>query len=484
MILPQMRTPDFDIELFTEDTAVQLLSSPDERKVLGDILKDPRTPVLAFTGTLYREIRYLVEQHKSSELAVFLTIKRLSTIKPHWLAFDFFMPKQRISSAEVVMDGPDCEQYFDALQKMDYFRENGLHRNIAHLHSHAQFGVFWSKTDDTEQFSRDELGFHDDYRLFVVVNAKGDIKFSYVGYKPVLHRVDGATCVLYSCPEYAQELTKARKEELDKIADGAMMKRQPVTFSSNYTGRIGYGTGVGTQNKRAAYGYGSWEDFYGPGAYNYGHSYDDADGYWDNSTGIWRTTKPATQPVAKSGMTVTPLTATYSYTAAFNAFRDGLKDEDDLFGNKVISEEEVNDFAHAVVARNVTVSAMERVTIKELLPMLYSECIRNIQGIDAENVSEMAKTLGAYINGLLFVANNSLVLSEIFDGEIGEIGYRLEPRTIIPIGDGMTDLLLTCGFPKDLIGVDDFIDAFINDLIQYSDSFFINDEEDKEVVGA
>lgn len=479
MILPQMRTPDFDIELFTEDTAVQLLASPDSRKTMGDILKDPKTPVLAFTGTLYREIRYLVEQHKNTELAVFLTIKRLSAIKPHWLAFDFFMPKQRISAAEVVMDAQDCEQYFDAMQEMDYFRENGLHKNIAHLHSHAQFGVFWSKTDDTEQFSRDELGFHDDYRLFVVVNAKGDIKFSYVGYKPLLHRVDGATCVLYSCPEYAQELTKARKEELDKIAKEAMARPAPVVspYQYNRGGSSIYRT-YGGAGKLNGYGYNSWDDFYGTGFHR--NTWSDDAGYWDNQTGAWVSStpvhKPAAAPAAKT-------TTAYTYTNVFEAFRNTLKDEEDLFGNRYITDEEVQNFASGVVAREVTLSALEKTMIRELLPMLYSECIRNMHGIDAENVSDMAKTLGAYANGLLFIANNSAVLEEIFEGDINEIGYRLERRTVIPIGADMTDIVLTDGFPRSKLEEKDFLDAFASDLIQYSDSFFINDAE-QEAVGA
>lgn len=480
MILPQMRTPDYDIELFTEDTPVQLLASPDSRKTMGEILKDPKTPVLAFTGTLYREIRYLVEQHKSTELAVFLTIKRLSALHPHWLAFDFFMPKQRISAAEVVMDAEDCERYFNELKNMDYFRENGLHKNIAHLHSHAQFGVFWSKTDDTEQFSREELGFHDDYRLFVVVNAKGDIKFSYVGYKPVLHRVDGATCVLYSCPEYAQELTKARKEELDKIAGAAMTRPAPAVSSYQYGqygqynrgGRLSYGTQFG---KNTGYGHSNWDDFYGTGFHR-------PSGYWDPQTGEWTPSQPAAKPAATTTVT-TPNTKQYTYNHAFETLRGCLKGEDNLFGDRYITEEEVHAFACGVVAREVTPSPVEKIAIREVMPLLYSECIRNMHGIDETNVSELAKTLGAYINGQLFVANNAVVLSEVFDDDINEIGYRLEHKTVIPIGEDMTDILLSEGFPTDPLALKDFLNAFALDLSQYSDNFFINDAE-QEAVGA
>lgn len=451
MILPQMRTPDFEIELFTEDTMVQLLSGP-EGKTIGEILKDSRTPVLAFTGTLYREIRYLVEKHKTSELAMFLTIKPLSNIKPHWLAFDLFMPKQRISSAEVVIDATDCEQYFDALKEMPYFQENGLHKNLAHLHSHAQFGVFWSSTDDTEQFSRDELGFHDTYRLYIVVNAKGDIKCSYVGYKPVLHRVDAATCVLYSCPEYSQELTKARKAELDKMAEEAMERRQPV-----------YKPTTPLYNKNSYYGYGAstWYDHY-YGRRNTVSLYDDDD--FDMKTGEYRP-KSTAAPVYNSVNT-----GNYHHTNVFDAIVAGLDGEDSFYQLEP-GDAEIQEFAEGVVARKVVLTQSDKDMIKEVLPKLYSQVIKHIPAATPENVDQYAYNLGSYINGMLFVANNAKCISELFGEELGAVGERLEPKTGIILGIDMVDLLLSDGIPTKAEHRKELSSFLVDDIYAYGDSF-------------
>lgn len=262
LMLPKLDITDFDIEIFHEDTTIQPLKLP-EGKTMAEIFKDPRTPILAFTGALWKEIRYCVEKHPTKELALFLVIKRMAEKRPHFLAFDMFMPKQNITGASVQMDGESCQAYYNALKDHPYFQQYGFQKNLCHLHSHGGFATFWSSTDDTEQFSADELGFYDDYRLYVVVNAKGDIKASLVNYYPTLYRVDCATALFFAKEEYARELTPARKKELDAMMEENMEQarppllhcsnsRFPATGSFSRTGGFDwYGAGLWTKRDRS-----------------------------------------------------------------------------------------------------------------------------------------------------------------------------------------------------------------------------------------
>lgn len=194
----------------------QLLTSPGN-KTLDELVKDPSVPILAFTGTLLQEIRYITNKLSNSEYAVFLALRRIDKNHPHFLAYDFFMPEQKASGGGVALDPKDCQRHFDGLKTHPYYKENGLHRHLCHLHSHAGMNVFWSATDDTQQLSRDDLGFMDDYRFYCVVNTKEEIKCSFVFYKPVLARVDGAVAVSFSGPEHAEQLTRKRRKELDEM---------------------------------------------------------------------------------------------------------------------------------------------------------------------------------------------------------------------------------------------------------------------------
>lgn len=191
-------------------------------KSLDEIAKEPSIPILAFTGTLLQEIRYITGKLSNSEYAVFLALRRIDKNHPHFLAYDFFMPEQKASGGGVSLDPKDCQRHFDGLKTHPYYKENGLHRHLCHLHSHAGMQVFWSATDDTQQLSRDDLGFMDDYRFYCVVNTKEEIKCSFVFYKPVLARVDAAVAVSFSGADHAEQLTRKRRQELDEMIDAAM----------------------------------------------------------------------------------------------------------------------------------------------------------------------------------------------------------------------------------------------------------------------
>lgn len=219
-----LRSSNWDEEHVSPDHMHMLISGP-EKTSLEEILRRPSIPVLCITGTLYREIRYIVEAHPASECAMFLTLKRMDANRPHFLAFDMFMPGQDVSGGSVSLDSEDCEKYFKALSEVPYYKEKGLHRHICHLHSHGRNGIFWSGTDDTQQLTREDLGFMDDFRFYMVVNSMGGIKCSFVNYFPVLHRVDAAVVISFAEEEHIQWLTRARKKELDALMKDVMYSR-------------------------------------------------------------------------------------------------------------------------------------------------------------------------------------------------------------------------------------------------------------------
>lgn len=227
-----LRISDWDTELVSEDA--MYFPIPGQKDVpvksLDTLIHEGRVPVLCFTATLYREIRHMVERNANSELAMFLTLKRLHAHKPVFLAFDFFMPGQEASGGGVSLDADDCRKYFDALKDVPYYKENGLHKHLCHLHSHGRNGIFWSGIDDEQQFSRDDLGYMDDYRFYVVVNADGGIKCSLVTYTPVLARVDAAVAIACNRPEYIEWLSRSRKKELDDLVGEMVRGRSAATM--------------------------------------------------------------------------------------------------------------------------------------------------------------------------------------------------------------------------------------------------------------
>lgn len=79
-----LRISDWDTELVSEDA--MYFPIPGQKDVpvksLDTLIHGGRVPVLCFAAMLYREIRHMVERNANSELAMFLTLKRLHAHKP------------------------------------------------------------------------------------------------------------------------------------------------------------------------------------------------------------------------------------------------------------------------------------------------------------------------------------------------------------------------------------------------------------------
>ena len=170
------------------------------------------TPALVITNTLWRELEYLTKTvFKDIEYAVFLTLDRPSATKQLWLATGFFMPKQEITQTHIDTDLDDVRK-FVAEGKWH-------HKFLCHWHSHNHMAAFWSGTDITAQTDRSELAYADNYRFYVVVNDKDNYKCDCVTYDPFLMRTEGIPIYTTGAGEnFDNELTKSRKEELEKLA--------------------------------------------------------------------------------------------------------------------------------------------------------------------------------------------------------------------------------------------------------------------------
>lgn len=217
--------------ILTQQNMFYGLKFPGSQTDIDEIARDPSIPVLIFPGILWQEIRHITHKLSTSEYALFLTLRRLDPKKPHFIASALHMPKQTASSAGVQLDTKNCETLWAELGKDKYLAENGLHRHICHLHSHASMNVFWSAVDNEQQLSHNDLGFLDDFRFYVVVNAKDEILCSYVNYRPVLFRVNAAVALSFSEPEHCEYLTSARKKELDALIDAKLTRQAPRAVS-------------------------------------------------------------------------------------------------------------------------------------------------------------------------------------------------------------------------------------------------------------
>lgn len=233
---PTYRTPDFDIECLNDGMGfVGCTRLMNDSRQLKEVLNDNATPVLFISGTVWRELQYFVKTRRSSEFAVFCMLKRASADKPHWIAYDWFMPGQRASRSHVDIDAEDLRKYFRALSENEYYKENGLQCYLMHLHSHHTMGVFWSSIDAEQQETRSELGYMGDYRFYAVIDSYGGSKCSFVTYNPVFHRYDNVEVIIYTALDiYNNTPDAARLKELDEIWDDNVRSAHESLMKSEF----------------------------------------------------------------------------------------------------------------------------------------------------------------------------------------------------------------------------------------------------------
>lgn len=239
--------PKWDSDKADPDNNWILTSIPDSHKNKDPkaILSDPEMGVVFFTPKVFNELNYVVNRlaDKTGECAMFICVRQLSNNsksynrKPHFLAYDWFLPKQTASSGEVKLDVADSMRYYEHLQTNypDEFGGEKLHQNLMHAHSHHRMNLCsWSGTDNTQQTTRDELGFQGAYKLFFLFTIGHGLKCTMVSYVPHLSRRDYAVGLCFSEAEYLVALTKDRKKELDERMDALVSKSYAYTTTYNY----------------------------------------------------------------------------------------------------------------------------------------------------------------------------------------------------------------------------------------------------------
>ena len=248
--------PQWDSEKADPDDNWVITQVPDthKNKTQKDILADQSMGVVFFVPRVWNELQYLVNSlaGKTGECAMFVTVKKLSAQKPHFLAYDWFMPKQNASGAEVSLSVEDTQRYFDHLMEkypQEFPNLRSVHEKTMHAHSHHTMAMCsWSGVDDKQQTTRDELGFQSDYRLFFLFTIGHGFKCTRVQYTPDLSKKDYAIGVCYAEPVYIVSLTNKRKKELDTMMDDLVKGRSYTTYGAgahHYTpGVQNYSPGV------------------------------------------------------------------------------------------------------------------------------------------------------------------------------------------------------------------------------------------------
>lgn len=203
------------------------------------ILTAPARPAFVFPKRVWDEVQYSTKQSPTSEFALFLITKQFTQRAPKYMALDIYFPQQEADSGGVSIDTDDCEKFYELLSTHEAYKDH-MHARIAHLHSHNNMGVFWSSADTNQQLSRDDLGYYDDFRFYLVVNTHDEVRCSFVVYKPLLRRFDNIPVVVIGTEE--DTLTDERKAELDAYLEERVTHKVTTNVFANIKTFDGYET--------------------------------------------------------------------------------------------------------------------------------------------------------------------------------------------------------------------------------------------------
>ena len=103
----------------------------------------------------------------NSEVSGLFCVNLLNGI---FTVYDVFLPEQQGSSGFTKMDGYATGRLYGYLQRK--YGVSGMADLKGWWHTHYNFGVFWSGTDDDTAQSNAQLA--EDWSLSIVINQKGD----------------------------------------------------------------------------------------------------------------------------------------------------------------------------------------------------------------------------------------------------------------------------------------------------------------------
>ena len=187
-------------------------------------------PTLTIDPLVYAKVQYLTKKYQTTEWAIFLRLRKTHPTKPEWLAYDIIFPKQAVTTTTVEIDAANMREVYKTLTPEE---DGHLHRYLCHLHSHNCMSAYWSASDIEQQASRDDLGYYDDYRFYIVVNNDNMFKCTLVVYEPCYFRVENVFVIE---PETVPTLDDSTMKELDTLftenVSGTLI---PISLIPKYT---------------------------------------------------------------------------------------------------------------------------------------------------------------------------------------------------------------------------------------------------------
>ena len=179
-----------------------------------DLFFNEARPVFIFTREIWEEVQYITKESPNSEFALFLITKQFTfnPTLPKYMAIDLFFPEQEAGAGGVTIDSEKYRAFVNLLRTHEAYKEH-TNCKIAHLHSHNSMGVFWSAADNHQQLRKEDLGFYDTFRYYLVVNTHNQVRCSFVTYSPLLRRIDNIPVIVVGPKEF--EISDERKAVLD-----------------------------------------------------------------------------------------------------------------------------------------------------------------------------------------------------------------------------------------------------------------------------
>ena len=236
---PILYPPAWKLEMADVDRNYALIQTPGKVDLsLDKLLKDTTKPILFIGKPVYEGImemaKYASDKY-SSEVAAYFLYTQMNQYTPHWEVYGWFMTGQTASGAEVEMEGSDMPRYLNWLKTKH--PELWLRTQIGHAHSHVMMQTFWSGVDLKQQTDRSQLAPMTGSKIFLVVNAKKEIKGKFIQYTPVKFEIDDITIgVSFNNPEYLTFDIKDQKEKIHGMVD-ALLEKRSYAVTHNYAER-------------------------------------------------------------------------------------------------------------------------------------------------------------------------------------------------------------------------------------------------------
>lgn len=226
---PIIYPPSWKLEMADIDRNYAFLQTTGQKETsLEKLAKDTTKPIIFIGKPIYEGVmemaKYASDKY-NSEVAAYFMYTQMNQYSPHWEVFGWFMTGQTASGAEVEMEGSDLPRYLGWLKTNH--PELWLRMSIGHAHSHVMMSTFWSGVDTKQQYDKSQLAPMTGNRLFLVANAKREIKGKYIQYTPVQVEIDDISIgISFNHPDYLKFDIKDQREKIHTMVDSLLEVRK------------------------------------------------------------------------------------------------------------------------------------------------------------------------------------------------------------------------------------------------------------------